>query len=839
MRTVRESGIPDVTIRGADDRLRAVRSEVIDKSLTVLTIVAVPALFASLSRVVDTGWLPVMYVHLFLVVSLIAVTASRRRLGFAIRAAYLIGFCFTVGLGALFTLGPNGGASLFFVAASFFAFVMFGTRSGWFLVAVSVASVAAMFWMTRQGVIAPSVDPAAYARSYGGLAAALAGLVLMGAGIGVAALVLLRRLSESLSEEAGRNAGLVELMQARARAEQARADDNARARAIFDSTPEVIFAKDLEGRFVLVNRSFATLYGVDAEAMIGRTDFDVVGPQAAERFRAWDREVVESGVVQDCEHEIETSARGKRTFQTLRAPMRDPEGKINGVFGVSSDVTERRNIESELRTSEGRFRDFAESASDWLWEMDSELRLSFVSQRFLEIAGFAPEEQIGLRRDELTGIVPDPDIWATHLRTLRARRPFRNFVYRRRLPDGRIRHHSVSGRPVYDDDGAFLGYRGTGSDVTAFVEARERRAEAESRLARAMELSPAVFALYDGDDRLVNFNELYRQMYETPLCPIVPGVSFAQLVRAFADHVGIGGTAEEREVWVATRLDRRNAPARSYAYQRGDGEWVEVSDYPLDDGSMFTVGQIVTGRKRMEAELAQAQKMEAIGQLTGGIAHDFNNLLAVIIGNIDLLREEVGDVATVDAIDHAATRGAELTQHLLAFSRRQALQPQAVDIGQMVTGLEPLLRPALGASIRIVTDVPSDIWCIMADPGQLEGALLNLAINGRDAMPDGGTLEISFANVRLPDGDAEATEMPPGDYVRIVVRDSGVGMPESVVQHAFEPFYTTKEPGRGTGLGLSMVYGFARQSNGSATIESTPGEGTEIRLLLPRAGDVG
>ena len=217
-------------MRDVDDRLREIRSEVVDKSLVVLTAVAIPALVASLSRIMDTGWLPVMAVHIVLALSLFAVAAWRRRLGFVVRAAFLIGFCFTVGLGALFTLGPISGASLFFVGASFFAFAMFGARSGLFVVAVSVASVATMFWLSRQGMIALAVDPAMYERSYGGLAAAVAGLVLMGAGIGAAALALLRRLSESLSEEADRSAGLVELMHASARTEQARADDNARAR---------------------------------------------------------------------------------------------------------------------------------------------------------------------------------------------------------------------------------------------------------------------------------------------------------------------------------------------------------------------------------------------------------------------------------------------------------------------------------------------------------------------------------------------------------------------------------------------------------------------------------
>jgi len=249
----------------------------------------------------------------------------------------------------------------------------------------------------------------------------------------------------------------------------------------------------------------------------------------------------------------------------------------------------------------------------------------------------------------------------------------------------------------------------------------------------------------------------------------------------------------------------------------------------------------ITDQRRAEEQLRHAQKMEAVGQLTGGVAHDFNNLLAVILGNAELLQDEIGDNRALTAIERSAIRGAELTQRLLAFSRQQSLRPQAIVLADLIAGLDELLHRTLGAPVKIVTEVPEGLWPVVADPGQLENALLNLAINARDAMPNGGILEIRCANAEIREHDRRFSgEVPAGDYVQIRVRDSGEGMSNDVREHAFEPFFTTKDVGEGTGLGLSMVYGFARQSGGDAVIASDAGKGTEITLFLPRAvaGDI-
>ena len=244
----------------------------------------------------------------------------------------------------------------------------------------------------------------------------------------------------------------------------------------------------------------------------------------------------------------------------------------------------------------------------------------------------------------------------------------------------------------------------------------------------------------------------------------------------------------------------------------------------------------IAERERAEARLLQAQKMEAIGQLTGGIAHDFNNLLTAVIGSLDLLLRRTTDEKQARLARNAlqaAERGANLTAQMLAFSRRQQLSPAPLEINEIISTMTDLLARSLGPRINLQTQLEPQLWAAMADRTQLEMMILNLAINARDAMPSGGSLRITTANLPAPPADLK-TDLSLGEYVGISVHDTGVGMSASVMAKAFEPFFTTKEPGKGTGLGLSQLYGFARQSGGTATIESREGVGTTVTIYLPR-----
>jgi PAS domain S-box-containing protein len=283
-------------------------------------------------------------------------------------------------------------------------------------------------------------------------------------------------------------------------------------------------------------------------------------------------------------------------------------------------------------------------------------------------------------------------------------------------------------------------------------------------------------------------------------------------------------------------------------FRHKDGSYRSLSWTGIrDQDRIFAVARDITADKAAaerlraaEEALLQSQKMEAVGQLTGGIAHDFNNLLTGIVGSLDLLQTRLNQGRTdnaaryINAAMTSANRAAALTHRLLAFARRQPLIPKGVDVNRLVVSLEDLLRGTMGETIDLAIAARDDLWWTLCDRNQLESALLNLAINARDAMPDGGRLTISTANVSIDSVAADTPALSPGDYVCIAVTDSGVGMSAEVAARAFDPFFTTKPIGQGTGLGLSMIYGFARQSNGHATIDSEIGQGTTVRLYLPR-----
>jgi PAS domain S-box-containing protein len=277
-------------------------------------------------------------------------------------------------------------------------------------------------------------------------------------------------------------------------------------------------------------------------------------------------------------------------------------------------------------------------------------------------------------------------------------------------------------------------------------------------------------------------------------------------------------------------------------HKNGSWRWFEVAARGLETDAaiagVLVCARDVTERRAIEEQLRQAQRLEAVGQLTGGVAHDFNNLLAVIMGNLDLLkrtlRDEPEEMQLVEGSLHAAERGATLIRRLLAFSRRQTLSPRALDLNTLVVSTVDLIRRAIGARVQLETALAEPLWACTADAAQLETALLNLAINARDAMTDGGRVLIATRNVFL-DGDREVAEGAGEPHVCVAVTDNGTGIPEELRERIFEPFFSTKAPGRGTGLGLSMVFGFVKQSNGQIRVASQLGAGTTFSLYFPRA----
>jgi PAS domain S-box-containing protein len=360
--------------------------------------------------------------------------------------------------------------------------------------------------------------------------------------------------------------------------------------------------------------------------------------------------------------------------------------------------------------------------------------------------------------------------------------------------------------------------------------AKETAEEAAARITMIFESTTDSVAIVDRDWRISYLNgRAWAQVGEGR------DLIGANLSEAFPDVPDMEVIRQLRE----TMSDQRPASFEVFCTRRGN--WYALNAFPSSQGVAVFFRDVteqkhaVEARRLIEEQLHQSQKMEAVGQLTGGVAHDFNNLLTVVSGNLELI-EDAADICRVRefalAARRAADRGAKLTAQLLAFSRQQRLNPKLVNANQLISEFQGLIRQAVGGGCEVKLLTDERLWLCHVDPPQLETALLNLTLNGRDAMPDGGVLEIETRNVVL---DEETAGCLPGSYVRLSVTDTGCGMPPDVRERVFEPFFTTKEVGKGTGLGLSMVYGFVRQSGGHVAVESALGVGTTVALYLPKA----
>ncbi len=460
-----------------------------------------------------------------------------------------------------------------------------------------------------------------------------------------------------------------------------------------------------------------------------------------------------------------------------------------------------------------------------------------VSPAWTHILGWPADELLGKTSDWLTH--PD-DVQKTHDEVVelgRGRRTIR-FENRLRARDGSYRAFSWN---AVEEDGLIYC---TARDVTE-IRARERAlrdSQDFTRLALGAVGGVGIWHYDVASDRFF-FDEGIAELYA-----LDPDDGPGGLLRADFlgnvhpdDKVGLretmaGGLVNAGDIELEYRIAHPDGSTR-WVLSRGNTYFGE-DNRPL---RRTGVGIDITEKRRLEEQLRQSQKMEAVGQLTGGIAHDFNNMLAVVMGSLELLNRRLGDEDPrakhyVQQAADASKRAANLTQRLLGFSRQQPLKPEVVDANRLVIGMSDLLRHSIGAAVRLETVLAAGTWRTEVDPNQLENVILNLSVNARDAMPDGGRLTIETQNVHL-DARYVSGELgvPSGQYVMIVVSDTGGGMAPDVLAKAFDPFFTTKEPGKGTGLGLSQVYGFVKQSGGHIKIYSEEGEGTAVKIYLPRA----
>jgi PAS domain S-box-containing protein len=533
---------------------------------------------------------------------------------------------------------------------------------------------------------------------------------------------------------------------------------------------------------------------------------------------------------------------------------RDATGKAVRLVGAHTDVTEQMVAERALRRSEEEFRALADALPHHVWTARPDGSLNWFNPRVYHYAGSAPGDLDGEKWGSIVHPDDAPAAVAAWVQAIGSGDAYET-EFRLRRADGAFRWFLSRAVPTRDEQGRIIRWIGTNTDVHDQKLIAGELAELNATLAERVEektrerdriwnVSQDLLLVADRDGVWRTINPAWTRTL---------GWSEAELLNRtsrWLEHPDDGGTTRAQ----VAKLGRDDTTVRfesRFRHKEGSYRWLSWTGVS-DEDHIYAVARDVTAEraaserlKATEEALRQSQKMEAVGQLTGGIAHDFNNLLTGIVGSLDLMQTRLDQGRTdnvaryIAAAMTSANRAAALTHRLLAFARRQPLIPKSVDANQLVVSLEDLLRRTIGEAIDLEIVASADLWFPLCDPNQLESALLNLAINARDAMPNGGKLIIATENARLDGLNADAPALSPGDYIRISVTDTGTGMSAEVVARAFDPFFTTKPIGQGTGLGLSMIYGFARQSNGHVMIDSVPGRGTSVRLYLPRHhGDV-
>jgi PAS domain S-box-containing protein len=654
-------------------------------------------------------------------------------------------------------------------------------------------------------------------------------------------------------------------------AERRREADIARQRRLFEQAPGFIaILNGPEHTFEFANAAYRRLVG--ERDLIGNTVRDALPEVADQGFVELLDQVYRTGerfVARDTPIELARpqSCSELRFLDFIYEPSFNDAGVVTGIFVEGHDVTEEHRARVELRESEERNRRIVEGVKDHsIFTTDADGTIIDWTPGAEAVFGWTADEIRGQSADilyvaeDLTANVP-----ARELATARAQGCANDERWHVRR-DGSRFFANGSVRPLHDAQGRVTGFIKIARDETArrAAEAALRETEQRYRLA-AKATNDAIWDWDLGTDH-VDWNEAVCVLFGYAEGEIEPTAQWwiSHIHPEDRDRVdlAIHSIIEgDRDQW-----------ASEYRFQRADGSFADVFDrgHVFRDENGRAVRMIgamldLTDRKRseqvlremnetLEARVAertadlvsaqdalrQAQKMEAVGQLTGGLAHDFNNLLTGISGSLEMMQVRISQGRTADveryvgAAQGAAKRAAALTHRLLAFSRRQTLTPKPTDVRQLVSGMEELIQRTVGPAVEIGTVNAAGLWSSLIDPSQLENAILNLCINARDAMPNGGKITIETGNRWMDESGAKQRGLEPGQYISLCVSDTGTGMPADIVAKAFDPFFTTKPIGQGTGLGLSMIYGFAKQSGGSAAIYSEVGQGTMVCIYLPR-----
>jgi two-component system cell cycle sensor histidine kinase/response regulator CckA len=623
------------------------------------------------------------------------------------------------------------------------------------------------------------------------------------------------------------------------------AELNERLRAVIDASPVAIIEVDLGLRVTVWNEVAEDIFGWSSEEVVG-TILPIVPEDRLEEHNELIRRAIEGEQINN--YETECRRRDGTLFPYLisLAPHRDADGNTIGVIGIGSDVSSSRLAEEELLRSRELYRVVVENSHDMIAVLDPMGRFVFASPSYEQALGYGPEELVDVSPISL---VHPSDVQ-------RASDALRQAVTTRSaaVVELRMRHKRgnwvfVEGTTtsVLDENGQLRSILMSFRDISDRRIAEEELREAEARYRLLVEQLPLITYINAP-------GESGRWVYLSPQLEEILGYKPADWVSEYdnfvnaihpddreqvtAERAASGGKGRIALEYRLIAKDERTVWVHDEAVVVRDlsGKPLYVQGYLLDI-SVERAAEIE--RRRLEAELLHSQKMEAIGRLAGGIAHDFNNLLTAITGYSELIVSELDPASSMardaEEIKRAAEQAAAMTQQLLAFSRRQVLQPVLLNPNEVIERMENMLQRLIGENLELVTALSPEIAMIRSDRGQIEQVIMNLVVNARDSMPNGGKIAVETANARLGDADATRLGISAGDYVLTTISDVGFGMDEETMSHIFEPFFTTKEQGEGTGLGLATVHGIVEQSNGAIQVVSEIGKGSAFYVYLPAA----
>ncbi|HEY4342819.1 MAG TPA: PAS domain S-box protein [Parvibaculum sp.] len=509
-------------------------------------------------------------------------------------------------------------------------------------------------------------------------------------------------------------------------------------------------------------------------------------------------------------------------------------------FAVTAAIAiENRQLLEVSGAADARFRRIVEIAREGIWMIGPDERVRYINGYMANMLGYDPADAMG--RSFYDFMSPEEREISRRARDAGEIGKAGSREAKLIRKDGTHIWTQASTVPVFRADGSFEGALGVVMDITERKHAEDELRTKQTALETALDVNSSIIdsaldvvCVMDGNSKFVSVSRRARDVwgYEPE----------EMLGRRFGEFLPPDRIENATVLTAEIKAGRATPQPAETRFLRRDGTFIPMLisvSWNARHSLMFAFMRDLTEQKEMEARLRQSQRLEAIGQLTGGVAHDFNNLLTVILGNAEALADRLNDDQRsrllAEMTRTAAERGADLTNRLLAFARRQPLEPQACNVNKLVARMDGLIRRMLDEDIEIEVVRGAGLWTAMVDPSQLEAAILNLSVNARDAMPSGGRLTIETANAHIDESYAEQhVEVSAGQYVLLSVSDNGTGMPPEVATRAFEPFFTTKAVGKGSGLGLSMVYGFVKQSGGHVKIYSEAGQGTNVKIYLPR-----